>query len=265
MKRMSLFEFEDFHWFPGGLRECMTLYIAAMHRMLGTERILAPLLARALEAAATDRVWTSARGRRAHAGDHRTARRRPWPPAERDPHRPLPEHGRRRAHQRGGGRGAGPLPPEPGRRGPGPRRAPGRPDHGRQLPPHAPAGRAPHPPGRVREAAGALRARDQRQLPAALALVDGHPRRHADDAPADPLRPPAPAAAGAAHLRATRAPVAHRLGRGRVERAHVHRGGPAGAPGGTGGAGLPVGDPHPKAPGSPATMLTLVGLPRGSK
>ena len=47
MKRMSLFEFEDFRWFPGSIRECLTLYIAAMHRMLGTERILAPLLARA--------------------------------------------------------------------------------------------------------------------------------------------------------------------------------------------------------------------------
>jgi hypothetical protein len=56
MKRMSLFEFEDFRWFPGVLRECLTLYIAAMHRVLGTERVLAPLLARALEAAATDRV-----------------------------------------------------------------------------------------------------------------------------------------------------------------------------------------------------------------
>lgn len=56
MKRMSLFEFEDFRWFPGGLRECLTLYIAAMHRVLGTERVLAPLLARALGAADTDRV-----------------------------------------------------------------------------------------------------------------------------------------------------------------------------------------------------------------
>ncbi|MBM7118035.1 class I SAM-dependent methyltransferase [Archangium primigenium] len=56
MKRMSLFEFEDFRWFPGGLRECLTLYIAALHRVLGTERILAPLLARALNAAATDRI-----------------------------------------------------------------------------------------------------------------------------------------------------------------------------------------------------------------
>ncbi|WP_257455867.1 class I SAM-dependent methyltransferase [Archangium lipolyticum] len=56
MKRMSLFEFEDFRWFPGGIRECLTLYIAAMHRVLGTERLLAPLLARALKAAATDRV-----------------------------------------------------------------------------------------------------------------------------------------------------------------------------------------------------------------
>ncbi|OJH40268.1 hypothetical protein BON30_14590 [Cystobacter ferrugineus] len=39
---MSLFEFEDFRWFPGGLRECLTHYITAMHRVLGTERILAP-------------------------------------------------------------------------------------------------------------------------------------------------------------------------------------------------------------------------------
>jgi hypothetical protein len=56
MERMSLFEFEDFRWFPGSLRECLTLYIAAMHRLLGTERVLAPLLARALAAAGTDRI-----------------------------------------------------------------------------------------------------------------------------------------------------------------------------------------------------------------
>lgn len=56
MKRLSLFEFEDFRWFPGGLRECLTLYIAAMHRVLGTERVLAPLLARALEASGTNQV-----------------------------------------------------------------------------------------------------------------------------------------------------------------------------------------------------------------
>lgn len=56
MKRMSLFEFEDFRGFPGSLRECLTLYIAALHRVLGTERILAPLLARALKASGTDRI-----------------------------------------------------------------------------------------------------------------------------------------------------------------------------------------------------------------
>ncbi len=53
MKRMSLFEFEDFRWFPGSIRECLTLYIATMHRVMETHRVLAPLLARALKATGT--------------------------------------------------------------------------------------------------------------------------------------------------------------------------------------------------------------------
>lgn len=56
MKRMSLFEFEDFRWFPGNIRECLTLFISAMHRVLETHRVLAPLLARALQAAGTVEV-----------------------------------------------------------------------------------------------------------------------------------------------------------------------------------------------------------------
>lgn len=56
MKRLSLFEFEDFRWFPAPLRECLTLYISLMHRLLGTHRVLAPLLARALKAAGTTEV-----------------------------------------------------------------------------------------------------------------------------------------------------------------------------------------------------------------
>lgn len=53
MKRMSVFEFEDARWFPSSLRECLTLFISAMHRSLGTHAVLAPLLARALKAAGT--------------------------------------------------------------------------------------------------------------------------------------------------------------------------------------------------------------------
>jgi hypothetical protein len=45
---MQLFEFEDFRWFPGSLRESLTLYISALHRLMRTDRLLVPLLARAL-------------------------------------------------------------------------------------------------------------------------------------------------------------------------------------------------------------------------
>jgi len=48
MKRIQLFEFEDFSWFPDGLRECMTRFIMAMHRLLGTKEELAVLISRAL-------------------------------------------------------------------------------------------------------------------------------------------------------------------------------------------------------------------------
>lgn len=48
MKRIHLFEFEDFAWFPNWLRMCMTHYIVAIHRLLGSGEALADLIARAL-------------------------------------------------------------------------------------------------------------------------------------------------------------------------------------------------------------------------
>lgn len=48
MKRMQLFEFEDFAWFPTSLRDCLTRFIVTMHRLLSTHDDLAALLSRAL-------------------------------------------------------------------------------------------------------------------------------------------------------------------------------------------------------------------------
>ncbi len=48
MKRIHLFEFEDFRWFPGWLRECMTQYIIAVHKMLHTSDDLIELIQKAL-------------------------------------------------------------------------------------------------------------------------------------------------------------------------------------------------------------------------
>jgi len=47
MKRIQLFEFEDFQWFSNFLKMCMIHYILTMHRLLGTpedwDEILADL------------------------------------------------------------------------------------------------------------------------------------------------------------------------------------------------------------------------------
>ena len=48
MKRIHLFEFEDLSWFPGWLRELMTRFLVAMHKILGSSGELAELVARAL-------------------------------------------------------------------------------------------------------------------------------------------------------------------------------------------------------------------------
>ncbi|MCB9234435.1 MAG: hypothetical protein H6581_22465 [Bacteroidia bacterium] len=50
MKRIHLFEVEDFAWFPGWLRDCGTRYIVTMHKILGTAPQLAEILARGLRA-----------------------------------------------------------------------------------------------------------------------------------------------------------------------------------------------------------------------
>ncbi|MBT8297549.1 MAG: hypothetical protein KJO52_04385 [Maribacter sp.] len=45
MKRIQLFEFEDFSWFPGWLRVCMTNLIVILQKGLGVPELLAGLIA----------------------------------------------------------------------------------------------------------------------------------------------------------------------------------------------------------------------------
>lgn len=56
MKRIHLFEFEDFPWFPNWLRTCMTRYIIAVHKLLGSAGELAGLIARVLPYATDKRI-----------------------------------------------------------------------------------------------------------------------------------------------------------------------------------------------------------------
>ena len=49
MKRIELFEFEDSARFPGWLRDCMTAYIQAFHRVFRTAPAVSDLIRRALE------------------------------------------------------------------------------------------------------------------------------------------------------------------------------------------------------------------------
>jgi hypothetical protein len=44
MKRIHLFEFEDFSWFPGWMRDAGTRLIVVMHKLLKTDRQLAEIL-----------------------------------------------------------------------------------------------------------------------------------------------------------------------------------------------------------------------------
>ncbi len=48
MKRVQLFEFEDFKWFPGWLRGCLTNLIVVLHRMMGISDVIARLTAKTL-------------------------------------------------------------------------------------------------------------------------------------------------------------------------------------------------------------------------
>lgn len=49
MKRIDLFEFEDFAWFPNWMRICLTRLIVVMHKFLNSSDDLVPLIKRALK------------------------------------------------------------------------------------------------------------------------------------------------------------------------------------------------------------------------
>jgi hypothetical protein len=49
MKRIQLFEFEDFGWFPSWLRVCMTNLIVILQKMIGVPELLADLIANILK------------------------------------------------------------------------------------------------------------------------------------------------------------------------------------------------------------------------
>ncbi len=56
MKRVHLFELEDFSWFPAWIRNCMTRYIAVVHQMIGTREALTPLIRRLVESAPNRKI-----------------------------------------------------------------------------------------------------------------------------------------------------------------------------------------------------------------
>ena len=49
MKRIQLFEFEDFPWFPNWLRKCLTRMMVVMHKILNTSEEMAELVSVALK------------------------------------------------------------------------------------------------------------------------------------------------------------------------------------------------------------------------
>jgi len=49
MKRIHLFEFEDFGWFPAWIRTAVTRLIVVMHKLVGSDQDLTDLIHRALE------------------------------------------------------------------------------------------------------------------------------------------------------------------------------------------------------------------------
>ena len=48
MKRVQLFEFEDFDWFPQTFRRSMTRLLVVLHKLLGIDKIMAELIAKAI-------------------------------------------------------------------------------------------------------------------------------------------------------------------------------------------------------------------------
>lgn len=49
MKRLQLFEFEDFHWLPSFIRTSITNLIIVFHRMMGTSEVLIDLILKSRE------------------------------------------------------------------------------------------------------------------------------------------------------------------------------------------------------------------------
>lgn len=49
MKRIQLFEFEDYNWFPNWMRACMTNLIVVLHKMMGVSEVLSYLITRVLK------------------------------------------------------------------------------------------------------------------------------------------------------------------------------------------------------------------------
>ncbi|MGI9548099.1 MAG: hypothetical protein ACR2MM_12725 [Flavobacteriaceae bacterium] len=56
MKRIQLFEFEDFQWFPKPIRRSMTNLIAVLHRMVGTKEVIAGLLSTVISDMKIDKI-----------------------------------------------------------------------------------------------------------------------------------------------------------------------------------------------------------------
>ena len=44
MKRIQLFEFEDFSWFPDWMRSCMTGTLLILQKMMKTDKVIASVL-----------------------------------------------------------------------------------------------------------------------------------------------------------------------------------------------------------------------------
>ncbi len=56
MKRIQLFEWEDFQWFPHILRMSLTHYLVSLHRLLDSPATLAPLLTKGLSKTKHNRI-----------------------------------------------------------------------------------------------------------------------------------------------------------------------------------------------------------------
>lgn len=56
MKRVQLFEFEDFTWFPDWIRSSMTRLLIVMHKLMGTKEVLVDILSKTREKHSFDQI-----------------------------------------------------------------------------------------------------------------------------------------------------------------------------------------------------------------